>query len=382
MPTLRILVVDDEEGMRLGVIRALGRHKFRFPDISEEVAFEVEAAETGEKALELVHQRAPDILLLDYKLPGISGLDVLEKVNPQETGMLIIMITAYASLETAVTAIKRGAYDFLAKPFTPDELRATVKKASESLILAREARRLAQEKRRVRFEFISVVAHELKAPLSAIEGYLQVIKNRCSGDSLDAYTHIIERCLIRGEYMRKMITDLLDLTRIESGQKKRQVTEVDVAEVARTVLETEAPEAAKRSISLNIKAAGPVKMMADRGEIEIILNNLVSNAVKYNRDNGRVDVALKRDGQTITISVADTGFGMSQEEAGRLFNEFVRLKSEKTRHILGSGLGLSIVKKLAVLYDGGATVESQPDVGSTFTVTLSASASDDTGHAP
>jgi signal transduction histidine kinase len=325
--------------------------------------------------------RAPDILLLDYKLPGISGLDVLEKVNPQESGVLIIIITAYASLETAVTAIKRGAYDFLAKPFTPDELRATVRKASESLLLAREARRLAQEKRRVRFEFISVVAHELKAPLSAIEGYLQIMKNRCAGESLDAYSHTIERCLIRGEYMRKMIADLLDLTRIESGQKRRQITEVDVAEVARTVLETETPEAGKRSISLNITADGHVKMMADRGEIEIILNNLVSNAVKYNRDNGRVDVALNRDGEIITIRVADTGIGMTQEEAGRLFNEFVRLKSEKTRHILGSGLGLSIVKKLAVLYEGDVSVESQPDVGSTFTVTLSASAAAEPGQA-
>ena len=111
-------------------------------------------------------------------------------------------------------------------------------------------------------------------------------------------------------------------------------------------------------------------MTADRGEIEIILNNLVSNAVKYNRDGGRVDVTLAREGPAVTIRVADTGIGMTQEEAAKLFADFVRIKNAKTRNILGSGLGLSTVKKLAMLYHGDVRVESQPGVGSTFTVVL------------
>ena len=101
-------------------------------------------------------------------------------------------------------------------------------------------------------------------------------------------------------------------------------------------------------------------MMADRGEIEMILNNLVSNAVKYNRDGGRVDVTLRPDAGAVLIAVADTGIGMTAEEAGRLFGEFVRIKNDQTRHILGSGLGLSIVKKLAALYNGEAWVTSEP----------------------
>jgi signal transduction histidine kinase len=96
----------------------------------------------------------------------------------------------------------------------------------------------------------------------------------------------------------------------------------------------------------------------------------VSNAVKYNKDNGRVDVMLSRDDGTITIEVKDTGIGMTKEEATKLFNDFVRIKNASTSGILGSGLGLSIVKKLALLYEGNAKVDSEPDVGSTFTVTL------------
>ena len=114
-------------------------------------------------------------------MPGISGLDVLDRLAGMQTDMLTIMITAYASIETAVTATKRGAYDFLAKPFTPDELKSTIRKAAARLILAKQARKLAEEKRQVRFEFIRVLGHELKAPLNAVAGYLELIQERTPG---------------------------------------------------------------------------------------------------------------------------------------------------------------------------------------------------------
>jgi signal transduction histidine kinase len=170
--------------------------------------------------------------------------------------------------------------------------------------------------------------------------------------------------------MRKLILDLLDMTRIESGEKKRELAEVDVREIARAALDTFRPAAAGRQITLQLHGDGPVPMRADRAELEIICNNLLSNAVKYNRPGGRVDVRVGRDGPRVTLAVADTGIGLSDEEAGRLFQDFVRIKNEKTRHILGSGLGLSLVKKLALMYGGSATVSSRPGVGSTFTVLL------------
>jgi signal transduction histidine kinase len=111
-------------------------------------------------------------------------------------------------------------------------------------------------------------------------------------------------------------------------------------------------------------------MTGDRSEIEIILNNLISNAVKYNRDNGTVTVKLTDSPDEVTMTVSDTGIGMSEEERERLFGEFVRIKNDKTRNILGSGLGLNIVKRIAALYDGRVSVESTPEVGSTFSVVL------------
>jgi len=368
--SLRVLVVDDEPGMRQGVSRALRDFTVSLADVGATVRFDVEGAGTGEEALERIAAAQPHILLLDYKLPGASGLEVLDRVAERQGEMLTIMITAYASLETAVSAIKRGAYDFLAKPFTPDELKMTIRKAAGRIILAQQARKLAQEKRQVRFQLISVLAHELKAPLAAVEGYLRILKDRSAGNDEATYQHMIERTLIRTEGMRKLIADLLDMTHIESGQKRREMAETDVLQIARAAVETAMPEAAPRNIAIDLKADGPVTMMADRGEIEIILNNLISNAVKYNRDGGRVDVRLRTDDGSVLIAVEDTGIGMTAEETARLFEDFVRIKNEKTRHILGSGLGLSIVKKLAALYGGDALVASEPGVGSTFTVTL------------
>lgn len=370
METLKLLVCDDEMGMRKGVARALRDFSVDLPDVDETVRFEIDQAETGEETLEKIGADPPQILLLDLKLPGISGLDVLEELHKKDVETLTVMITAYASIETAVRATKQGAYDFLAKPFTPTELKNTVTKAAKHLMVARQARKLAQEKRQVRFQFISVLAHELKAPINAVEGYLNVLRDGTVNDNPEAVAQVVRRSIDRIRGMRKMIDDLLDLTRIESGQKKREIQRVDVRELAQRAVETMAPDAQARNIAIELKAEGDLSLWADSGEIEIILNNLVSNAVKYNKDNGRVDVNLSRQNGAITIAVKDTGIGMTKEEAAKLFNDFVRIRNARTSGILGSGLGLSIVKKLAQLYEGNVKVDSEPDAGSTFTVTL------------
>ncbi|HAU38650.1 MAG TPA: hypothetical protein DCX07_13160 [Phycisphaerales bacterium] len=370
MNELRVLVIDDELGMRLGAERVLSGLTIDLPDVGEQVRFLVAQAESGEEGLEKIAAAVPDLVLLDHKLPGMSGLDVLDRLTAEKRDVLTIMITAYASLETAISATKRGAYDFLAKPFTPAELKAAVRKAAHHVMLQRQARRLAEEKRQVRFQFISVLAHELKAPLAAIEGYLRIIKDRSAGNDQAAYDQMLDRSLIRLEGMRKLIVDLLDLTRIESGQKQRDLKDLDVREVARTSIETLLPSARERNIAVRLHADAPAVLSADRGEIEIILNNLVSNAVKYNRNGGQVDVTVRADEQSVTLEVRDTGIGMSREDLERLFQDFVRIKNEKTRNILGSGLGLSTLKKLATLYGGEVSVTSEPDVGSTFTVVL------------
>ncbi len=370
MKKLKVLVVDDEPGMRRGAAKALRKYRVKLDEINTEVSFEIDEAADGAECFKALEAKKYDLMLLDYKLPDISGLDILERVRQGDYDLLTIMITAYASLEVAISATKNGAFDFLAKPFTPDELKAVVRKTASSLLLQRLARQLEEEKRQVRFQFLSVLSHELKAPLNAIEGYLRILEDRTAGDDLKSYEKMVNRSLDRITGMRKLIFDMLDLTRIESGQKQRVVEPIDVLDAAHKSIENQEPDAKKRNISIKFDAPEKVEMNGDSGELEIIFNNLVSNAVKYNREGGKVDVAVAKDGDIVTVKVSDTGIGMTKEEQSKLFGEFVRIKNEKTRLIEGSGLGLSILKRLSKLYEGDVTVESEADKGTTFTVVL------------
>jgi len=366
---LKLLIADDEDGMRMGVARALRNYRIKLEDGSW-AAFEITEASSGENAVSLMEKDPPDIVLLDNKMGGISGIDVLTWINRQKLDLMAIMITAYASIETAITATKQGAYDFLPKPFTPAELKVSVRQAAEHLLALRQTRELEEANRKVRFQFISVLAHELKAPLGAIEGYLYLLRDGTGMDDPEVYQRVVERSLVRLSGMRKLIYDLLDLTRLESGQKKRELSEIVLKDIANISMETMMPDAHARGIQISLDANDETTLNADRGELEIIFNNLISNAVKYNRDNGKVNIVVRETDKEVEIAVSDTGIGMTEEEIQKLFGEFVRIKNDKTRNILGSGLGLSILRKIAALYGGGVRVESKPDQGSTFRVNL------------
>jgi two-component system sensor histidine kinase/response regulator len=365
--TLQVVMVDDEEALCKGVRRIIERYKVHVADVLVDAAYTFRYFTSGEDFLAYLSEGGEvDLLLLDLKLPGVGGMDVLDTLSGQGRQVLTIMITAYATFETAVKATKLGAYDFLAKPFTPDELRYALRKATQQLILSRQARKLAEEKREIRFNFISVLAHELKAPLNAVEGYLNILRTTEEDQNLQ----MIERSIVRVDGMKKLIGDLLDLTRIESGQRERIIKRLDLGELAHGSFELFAGDAERRGITMELDADEGIELFADAGEAEIVFNNLISNAVKYNRDGGKVTVRITRKGDAVRIAVTDTGIGLSPEEAGKLFNEFTRIKNEHTVKILGSGLGLSTVRKIANMYDGEATVKSEPGVGSTFTVTL------------
>jgi signal transduction histidine kinase len=370
MAVLSVIIVDDEPGMRLGAERTLKDFNLSLPGFDEKVSFETRIAANGGEALRLLDEKTPDILILDYKLPDIHGLEILSQVRKERKSLLAIMITAYASLEVAINATKNGAFDFLAKPFTPEELRNTVRKAAEHICLERKAKKLEEEKRQVRFQFVSVLAHELKSPLVAVENYLRIMKDRISGDDMSSYDEMIGRSILRIGGMRDLIANLLDLTRIESGQKTRSFSEVGLAGLASEVMEGVREAASEKKVAITLDCSADPVIRADKGELEILLSNLLTNGVKYNREGGSVALSIRGEKGSIVISCADTGIGMTDMETAGLFKEFYRVRNDMTRNIVGSGLGLSIVKKIADLYGGGVDVSSVPGKGSVFTVRL------------
>jgi signal transduction histidine kinase len=197
-----------------------------------------------------------------------------------------------------------------------------------------------------------------------------MMQGKEAGDRIDDYADQIDRSLQRIQGMRNLIMDLLDFTKIRLEKKEGNIRPVDLAEVAKNAMVTVQPYAIQMEVSLNLDVKSEVVINADPADMEIIFNNLVSNAVKYNKVGGNANIIIDSTDNEVVISFTDSGIGIKKADIENLFTEFVRIKNEKTRNITGSGLGLSIVKKVVQLYFGSISVESTPDVGTVFTVRL------------
>jgi two-component system, sensor histidine kinase and response regulator len=370
MAVLKVLVVDDEPGIRSGVTRILSHFQVNYPFMDEDYTYEVLEAATGEEGIVIIDRDKPDIVLLDNKLPGIQGTDVLEYIRNKKYDIVVAMITSYASLDVALKAHKFGATDFVPKPFTPQELKSSIENITKQQYLKRITHKMNQEGKKVRYQFLSVLSHELKAPLNAIEGYLRMMQERQSGDRIEDYATPIERSLQRIQGMRNLIMDLLDFTKIRLERKEEKIEEVHLSGIASNAIVTIRPYAIQMEVTVDLAIKSDAVLMADPTDMEIIFNNLVSNSVKYNKRGGKAEIIIDENDNEVVVIFSDTGIGINEADKDELFSEFVRIKNEKTRNISGSGLGLSIVKKVVELYNGTISVESSPDVGTTFTVRL------------
>jgi len=370
MAVLKVLVIDDEPGIRSGVSRILNNFHVTYPFMDEDYSFEVSEASSGEEGIEMLERDKPDIILLDNKLPGIQGVEVLEYIRKRSYDIVVAMITSYASLDVAIRATRDGATDFIPKPFTPQELKSSIENITKQQYLKRITHKLNQDGKKIRYQFLSVLSHELKAPLNALEGYLRMMQEKQSGDKIDDYTVPIDRSLQRIQGMRNLIMDLLDFTKIRLERKEEKIEEVDLSQVASNSIVTVQPYAIQMDVSINLDVRSEALIMADPVDMEIIFNNLLSNAVKYNKRGGKAEITIDSTDTDVIVVFTDSGIGLLHEDMENLFEEFVRIKNEKTKNISGSGLGLSIVKKVIELYKGTIKVESTPDIGSIFTVRL------------
>lgn len=370
MEPLKVLIVDDEPGIRSGIERVLNGFSVSFPFLDTDFTFDLISVETGEEAVQHIDNSNIDIVLLDNKLPGIQGIEVLEYINKSQIDVEVMMITSYANLDLAVRATSQGAFNFVPKPFTPQELRTAMEAITKHLYLRSMGKNLNANEKQTRFQFLSVLSHELKSPINAIEGYLNIMFEKQLGDDINDYANMVERSLIRIKGMRGLIMDMLDITRLESGIKRREIKPLDLVEIAKISKDTVSPLAIQKNIMIYLEAPEELIFKGDYNEIEIVFNNLLSNAVKYNKDNGKVFFRIINNNSEIEIVVEDTGIGIDENDLPKLFGEFERIKNAKTRDITGTGLGLNIVKKIIDMYSGTIRVISIPDKGTKFTICL------------
>lgn len=355
-----ILVIDDEEAMRDSCTQILVKHGFR-----------VETASDGQSGLEKATYLKPDLALIDLKMPGISGFDVLNKIKEIDPEIISIVITGYATVESAVEAMKKGAYDFLPKPFTPEELRIIIRRALERRELAKEAEKLKREKKLLEENFITLVSHQLRSPLIAIQQYFETILGGYAGETSSEIKEMLLRARERIKGLLQLINDWLDLARINRQELVFRFKPVSLRGLLEKQIETFRPLAQESSININLEVEAPSDIvMADEESLEQALANIIHNAIKYNRPQGKVIIRLREKDGRLAVDIEDTGIGIPPEHLPYIFDQFYRVPLTGRGMTKGTGLGLSIAKKIVEAHNGRIEVKSILNQGSTFTVIL------------
>ncbi|MCX5811431.1 MAG: response regulator [Proteobacteria bacterium] len=485
---ITILVVDDEKGIREGCRRILASE-----------GFDVNVAANGKEGLEMVMARPYDLMLVDLMMPGMGGLEMMEQVRKIDPEIIMIVITGFATIETAVNAMKRGAYDYIPKPFTPDQLLAFVNRGLEKRRLSIQAKRLMEERdqkllevanerskthtiinsiadgilvinrerqlvlfnpaaikmlalggklepgkdiseiimngdliriiekgfssessqytmlseevelstpinktlmvnvskvrdemgqdfgvvstmrditslkeiNQIKSQFVAMVTHELRAPLSAIEGYLSAYLTQAAGSDPQMYKQMMERAKQRAHSLLELINDLLQYSRLEVKSVARKKEPLNISDIILSTVELLKMQGTAKNLKFETDVTEQLPLIeADRTEMEQLITNLVSNAIKYNVKNGKVIINARPDGNFLHITVADTGIGIDKESLPCIFDEFYRVCGPDTRYVTGTGLGLSIVKKIVESHFGHITIDSKVGKGTAFTVML------------
>jgi two-component system, sensor histidine kinase and response regulator len=354
----RILVIDDEEVIREAcsqILRAQGSV--------------VETAQSGDAGLEIFDKFRPDLVLVDLKMPGKSGMEVLEEIDRREPTVIKIVITGYATIASAVDAMKKGAFDFLCKPFLPDDIRRVAAKGLQErrLLLENTAMKAAQE--RTRQHMTSLVSHELRAPLAAAVQYLEVILNGMAGPVSDEVKDMLHRSSTRLREMLEMIRRWLNLATFDPNKMTEKFTPVDLKVIAAESLEMLASLACENKVSISLEVtAEPFLIKGSKGALAEVFNNLIGNAINYNRPEGYVKVSLHRQEQEVTVKIQDNGIGIDEKHQERVFEEFYRVDGRREALVKGHGLGLPIVKRIVEAHWGLIALESKPGQGTTVTL--------------
>ncbi len=367
----RILIIDDEEGIRKGCCRVL-----------EPLGYIIDVAAGFHDGLASIRAGQYDMVLLDVMMPDGKGIDLLEPIRERDAETVPVLITGYATVELAVEAIKRGAYDFISKPFSAQVLSMTVEQGLEKRRLSLEAKRLQEVEKHVaeleqareqaeqlsafKSSFATMVAHELRSPVGASITMVRTLLRGLAGGLNEKQAEILGRVEIRLGSLLTLVNDLLALAASKSLEAEKTLQPVAMQPVLERVLQHCGDEAVSKHIALKfIAPEKDVTVQATEDGLETVVSNLLGNAIKYTPADGSIRVELAEKGGCASLSVADTGIGIPEEDLSRLGEEFFRAKNARGANIPGTGLGLSIVKELLNRFGAQIEIKSQPDHGTT-----------------
>jgi signal transduction histidine kinase len=220
-------------------------------------------------------------------------------------------------------------------------------------------------------QFVSMVSHELKAPIAAVSGYLKLLSNNSIALTDEQKKNYIVRSLVRLESLLKMVNDLLDISRMEINTVEREIKKLNLYEIVKSQIELFQFQIKEKNLTVKFETKNnPLTFNADQGDMERLFTNIISNAIKYNKTNGSIEIMMESTNEYLNVIIKDTGIGMKPEEKEKLFQEFFRAKNEKTKNISGTGLGLSIVKRIVDSYAGNIDVFSEFGKGTSVKVSF------------
>jgi len=278
--------------------------------------------------------------------------------------------------------MKLGAYDFLPKPFTQDELSIIVRRGLEKRKLSLESASLRQEKERMKEYFITLVTHELRSPLVTVQQYCNTILGGFVGDVKPEQEEILKRCQERIKELLKLVEDWLNVSRVERGEIVDRLEPVNLVPLIRDAVSALQTSAEMKPVTINVDSVDDLPFVrGDTETLELVFMNLIINGIKFNEEGGKVEITARENGKYVTVEVADTGIGIPEECLPFVFNEFYRVRNKATRNITGSGLGLSLVKRIVEAHSGSIQAVSEVGKGSMFTIMLPKIAQGDGGSA-
>ena len=414
---MRILIVDEEEIVRNVLAQVL-----------EADGFKVRGASSGDEALEFLKKEPFSLVITDIVMSGMTGIELLERIKQLYPATEVIVITGHASLDTALTALRHGAYDYLYKPFEDISLiSAAAARAVEKARLISENQKLLEELKRkkeglkrqvaertaklkkintqlmqeineriraqdaaeaanrAKSEFLASMSHEIRSPMTAVIGMTDLLLETPLNFNQKRFLGAIQSS---GENLLQLINDILDLSKVEAGQIDLEKTPFDLMEVIKNTCEAQAFHAQEKGLELVwwVRPGVETRLLGDTVRLGQILTNLIGNAVKFTK-TGEVFIEVKQQeipGQTkaesmnsgpkqetamtneLLFSVTDTGIGIPPEKSKVIFDRFTQADSSTTRKYGGTGLGLAISRRLTELMEGRIWVESKIGQGSTF----------------
>lgn len=354
-----ILIIDDDENILDGCRLTLERS-----------GYQVLCAGDAAKGITLAREKRPHLAFIDLKMPHMTGMEVIEILSQDLPDIIKVVITGYASIDSAVEAIKKGVYDYLPKPFNPDQLRILAKRALEFRSLKMEAVRLRAEKEKMERNYITFVSHEMRTPLVTIRQYIEALKTIAKDKLTEDAIEIIERCNKRIHLLEDMVRHWLDYSRVMDGTFAQTQKPVKLAGIIEKSIDEMAPVCEKRQLSL-IYSLCPEDLIikGDEESLRRVFINIIGNATKYTPIGGQIRLDTELDAHYVRVKIADTGEGIPADKLSFIFEPFYRVKGNEDQH-KGSGLGLAFCKKIVEAHAGSIEVKSKVGEGTVFTVIL------------